>query len=139
MSKLPYLNCFSPSTPLGFLISEFGQEAGYYASSAFVLIGSLALSVIDLRKYVLSRSHSHKHRHQHPKKPRATRPATPAVASEPNTDGGPGGEGPASSVSAGIGSIGVDRILIQPEEFDEEEDVCPPSCKVQILKPIQII
>lgn len=114
---------------VGYLSSEFGQEAAYYTSSAFVLIGSLALFIIDLRKYVLSRSHSHKHKHHHRKKPRTPRPATPGVASEPNTDGG-GAGGLPSTGGAGGSIAGAEGIQIQPEEEDEEEDVCPPSCKV---------
>lgn len=55
------------------------------------------------------------------------RPETPGVASEPNTDGG-GGGGPASSASIG-GMVVSEGIHSQPEDFDEE-DVCPPSCKV---------
>lgn len=86
----------------------------------------MTLFVIDLRKYVFSRSHSHKHKHHHHhhhKKGGAQRPRTPRVASEPNTDGGAG----ASGVSAGIANPEAEQVELEPEE---EEDVCPPSCKV---------
>lgn len=107
---------------IGYLSTEYGPEAAYYASSAFVLSGSLALFVIDLRKYVLSRSHSHKH--QHRRKPRGEPGGnrTPRVASEPNTDGLAGGS---------IVIEGADRADgIEAQTDDEEEEVCPPSCKV---------
>lgn len=116
----------------GFLSTEYGQEAPYYASSAFVLSGSLALFVIDLRKYVLSKSHSHKH--QHRKKARTpvggNRPRTPKVASEPNTDGTGGG---ASGIVGEICRVDIDGIEVQPEE-DEDEEPCPPSCKSRIRR-----
>ncbi|KAK4016227.1 hypothetical protein OUZ56_031178 [Daphnia magna] len=116
----------------GFLSTEYGQEAPYYASSAFVLSGSLALFAIDLRKYVLSKSHSHKH--QHRKKARTpvggNRPRTPKVASEPNTDGTGGG---ASGIVGEICRVDIDGIEVQPEE-DEDEEPCPPSCKSRIRR-----
>ncbi|XP_057373897.1 uncharacterized protein LOC130694805 isoform X2 [Daphnia carinata] len=116
----------------GFLSTEYGQEAAYYASSAFVLSGSLALFVIDLRKYVLSKSHSHKH--QHRKKVRTpvggNRPRTPKVASEPNTDGTGGG---ASGIVGDICRVDIDGIEVQPEE-DEDDEPCPPSCKSRIRR-----
>ncbi len=88
--------------------------------------GSLALFIIDLRKYVLSHSHSHSHKHQHRKKQKgANRPRTPKVASEPNTDGAGGGS---VVVDGEICRIDVDGIEVQPDE--DEEDPCPPSCKV---------
>lgn len=92
-----------------------------------MLSGSLALFAIDLRKYVLSRSHSHKHQHQHRRKPRTEGGnRTPRVASEPNTDGLAGG----SVVIEGVDRGGADGIEAQTD--DEEEEVCPPSCKVFI-------
>ena len=118
----------------GFLSSEYGQEAAYYASSAFVLTGSLALFIIDIRKYVLAHfyKHKHKHGHHHHRKTKtegANGQRTPKVASEPNTDGG-------GSAIGGASEGAVDGIQIQPEEEDEEEE-CPPSCKVRFL--IEII
>lgn len=91
-----------------------------------MVAGSLTLFVIDLRKYVFARSHSHKHKHHHRRKKGAgglQRPRTPRVASEPNTDGAAG----ASRVSAGIVGPQVEQADFEAEE---EEDVCPPSCKV---------
>lgn len=86
--------------------------------------GSLALFVIDLRKYITSRTHSHKHQ-QHRRKPRgegANAHRTPRVASEPNTaDRGASGE------IEGLDPIGAGDIEAQS---DNEEDICPPSCKV---------
>lgn len=112
----------------GFLSTEYGQETAYYASSAFVLSGSLALFVIDLRKYVLSHSHSHSHKHHHRKKQKGgNRPRTPKVASEPNTDGAGGG----SVIDGEICRIDVDGVEMQPDE--DEEDPCPPSCKVSFF------
>lgn len=112
----------------GFLNTEYGPDAAYYASSAFVLSGSLALFAIDLRKYVLSR-YPHSHKHQHRRKPRAdgaNRPRTPRVASEPNTDGAAGGSG----VGEGVERLGVDGVEAQTDDEDDEEEVCPPTCKV---------
>ncbi|XP_046638831.1 monocarboxylate transporter 2-like isoform X4 [Daphnia pulicaria] len=122
------LVCGIPFT--GFLSTEYGQETAYYASSAFVFSGSLALFIIDLRKYVLSHSHSHSHKHQHRKKQKgANRPRTPKVASEPNTDGAGGGS---VVVDGEICRIDVDGIEVQPDE--DEEDPCPPSCKSRIRR-----
>ena len=121
----------------GFLSTEYGPEAAYYTSSAFVLSGSLALFAIDLRKYFLSRSHSHKHKHRRKARPEGgNRPRTPRVASEPNTDG------TAGAIDGELGQVGTEGIEAQPDD-DEEEDVCPPSCKAchlqKILNPLIII
>ena len=108
--------CDNLDQSTGYLSIEYGSEASYYFSSAFVLTGSVLLFTIDLRKYVLSRWHSHSHRHEHRKRPDASRPRTPGVASEQNTDGGVPGE------DAQLQSEGVDDV--------EEDNICPPSCKV---------
>lgn len=47
------------------------------------------------------------------------------MASEPNTDGAGGGS---VVVDGEICRIDVDGIEVQPDE--DEEDPCPPSCKV---------
>ena len=114
----------------GYLSSEYGSEVAYYMSSACVLTGTLALFVIDLRKYAMSRSHSHKHQ-QHRRKPRpdgSNPPRTPRVASEPNTDR----NGGASVGEAdGLDPIGAECLEGQSED---DEDICPPSCKVLLIK-----
>lgn len=87
----------------------------------------MALFAIDVRKYVLSRSHSRKHQHQHRRKRRPEGGnRTPRVASEPNTDGMAGG----SLVAEGVGGP-VDGIDGQTD--DEEDEVCPPTCKVYFI------
>ena len=103
---------------------ECGIETAYYLSSAFVFTGSMALFAIDLRKYILSRSHSHRHQHKRKRYEVGNRPRTPRVASEPNTDGIIGVSG---MVDAEV-HMGIDGSEVLPDE--EDEDICPPSCKV---------
>ncbi len=71
--------------------------------------------------------HHHHHHHRKPKTEGVNGQRTPKVASEPNTDGGGSAIGGASE---GV----IDGIQIQQEEVDEdEEEECPPSCKVHIV------
>ncbi len=60
-------------------------------------------------------------------------PRTPRIASEPNTDG----TVRVSGADGELGQVGAAGIETQPDD-DDEEDVCPPSCKVFDRKTLGI-